>query len=102
MTAETVITDATGRTLTVRRMPWQDRMALIRACGPAADIDRFMGLAMLAGTVRSIGDVPAMPMIRPEDVDHVIGKLGDEGIAAVSAWLRDNPTPPLDLAAAKN
>lgn len=97
------LTLADGRKLELERLSLRDRMRLIRATGPAADIDRYMGPVMLAACVRSIDGVPVMLPTSVDQCDALMERLGDVALAEVARSFIDEPAPaPLNTERVKN
>jgi hypothetical protein len=91
--AEKTVTDGQGRRLTLRRMTALDRLRLFKAAGPVlAQNDRWLGMAMLAVSVTAIDDVPVPQPASEQQIEALVVRLGDAGIAAVAAAL--DPAPP--------
>jgi len=80
------ITDSLGRVLTVQRTTKLEMRRLTRVCGPAADIDRWFGEAMLAVQVRAIDGAKMMFPISAETTDALVARVDNEGLLAVQEW----------------
>jgi hypothetical protein len=80
------ITDAEGRRLLVREPGIREKMKLIRALGPAADIQVYIGQVMLAACVIRIDDVPLPMPSNPDMADATVEKVGKAGMDAVGEW----------------
>ncbi len=94
-TTETVI-DGTGRQITIRRMTALDRLRLFKAAGPSlAQNQLWLGMALIASSVTAIDDVPMPPPSNEIQIEAMIGRLGDAGVAAVATALQQpaDPTP---------
>ena len=77
--------DSLGRELVVRRMTALDRLRLFKAIGPVLSQNSlYLGMAMLASMVTSIDGVPIPAPHTEAQVEAVVAKLGDEGIAAAA------------------
>lgn len=89
------VTDAAGRTLTVRRLTSLDRLRLFKAVGPAlAYNERYLGLAGLAFAVVAIDGIPVPQPATEAQVEAAIDRLGDVAIHAIGAALNpDAPSP---------
>ena len=97
------ITDATGRTLTIRRPTTLDRLQLFKAVGPSLSTnDRYLGLAMLAFCVTAIDGVPLPRPGNEHQIEAAIDRLGDKAIDAIAATLRPEDTEGLATAAPGN
>ncbi len=82
------VTDASGRTLTIRRPTTLDRLRLFKAAGPANSTnDRYLGLAMLAFTVTAIDGVPLPQPANEYQIESALDRLGDDAINAIGAAL---------------
>ena len=78
--------------LTIRRMAALDRLRLFKAVGPSlAHNAPYLGMAMLASSVTAIDDVPVPVPTTELQLEALIGKLGDSGIAAVASALSHDP-----------
>lgn len=82
-TQEAEVTDDRGRDLVVRKLTARKRMQIFAAIGPELSQNQsYWGMAMLAATVVSIdGDRVQMPSSRRE-IEALVERLGDEGLAA--------------------
>ena len=97
------ITDATGRTLTIRRPTTLDRLRLFKAVGPGLSTnERYLGLAMLAFSVIAIDGVPSPQPINEHQIEAAIDRLGDPAIAAIAASLSPEDTEGLATATEGN
>ena len=98
-----VLTDADGREIEVRALSVLERRRLIRNWGLAADIDRWVGEAMLAAHVRTLGGLPVLMPTTPDAADILVDKLGPAGMDAVATWLQaNNARAAFDRDAVKN
>jgi hypothetical protein len=100
--ASAIIDDDKGRKLEVSQVDVVTRMRLMRALGKAADIDRYMGHALLAACVRSIDGVPIVAPSTAEQCDALIAKVDMVGLAAVAGWLDSLGPVEIDRDHAKN
>lgn len=83
------VSDRQGRLLTLRRMGALDRLRLFKAIGPVlAQNPPYLGMAMLASSVTAIDDVPVPAPATEAQIEALISRLGDLGIAAVADRLR--------------
>jgi len=83
---ETVITDAAGRRLTLRRVGVLETLRLYKALGPDLSLNEaYIDLASLAIAVSMIDDVPVPFPTTEAAVESLVERLGTKGIAAVSA-----------------
>ncbi len=85
----TTIVDADGRTLVLRRLSALDRLRLYKVVGAHLGTNApYLGLATLAVCVCSIDGVPMPPPVTEMQLEALVGRLGDAGIAAASAAMR--------------
>jgi hypothetical protein len=97
------VTDASGRTLTIRRPTALDRLHLFKAVGPSlAANDRYLGMAMLAFAVIAIDGVPLPRPTTEAQIEAAMVRVGDVGINAVADSLRPDDTQGLAVAAPGN
>lgn len=83
--AET-LTDAKGRSLELRKMTVLDQARMLRAIGPKqAENQPYVQLVECACMVSAIDGVPALMPTTEQTIDALLGRLGDDGIAAVMA-----------------
>jgi phosphate uptake regulator len=77
--------DRAGRTLLLRRMDALDRLRLFKALGPALSVNTpYLGMALIAASVSSIDGVPVPPPITEDQLEALIRRLGDDGLAALA------------------
>ena len=92
-TTETVM-DGDGRRITVRRLSALDRLRLFKAAGPLlAQNHPWLGMAYIAYSVAAIDNVPVPPPINETQIEGVVGRLGDAGVAAVTQALQQMSEP---------
>ena len=85
------VQDANGRDLGVRKINTLDRMRLLELVGPdLSNNDRYIGLAMLAYAVTSIGGDPILRPTSKAQLEAVVQRLDDDGFNAVSKAVVDN------------
>ena len=83
------VTDAEGRALELRRLGALDKLRLFKALGPTLSQNApYLGMAMLASSVTAIDEVPVPPPATELQVEQMVQRLGDGGIAAVAEALR--------------
>ncbi len=83
-----VVHDVEGRALSLRRMGALDRLRLFKAVGPhLAQNTPYLGMAMLAASVAAIDGIPVPPPVTESQVEALVSRLGDAGIAAAAAGL---------------
>ncbi|HEX3350109.1 MAG TPA: hypothetical protein VHS58_18625 [Acetobacteraceae bacterium] len=91
------VVDAEGRRLALRRLTALDKLRLFKAAGPVlAQNQPWLGMAVLAASVVAIDDVPVPPPATEAQVEALVQRLGDTGIAAVACALA--PDASVDLA----
>jgi hypothetical protein len=101
--AQTLVRDADGRELALRRMSALDRLRLFKAVGPQlAQNTPYLGMAMLAASVCAIDGVPVPPPVTEGQVEALVSRLGDAGIAAAAGAFADETAPGLGSAALGN
>jgi len=89
----TSVVDAEGKRLQLRRLTALDRLRLFKAAGPVlAQNQPWLGMAVLASSVVAIDDVPVPPPTTETQVEAIVARLGDAGIAAVAEALDPEPT----------
>jgi hypothetical protein len=82
--AATVLTDAGGRKITLRKLSVLDQARMLRAVGPRqAENQPYFHLVECACMVADIDGVPLLLPGSEQQIDGLLGRLGDEGIAAV-------------------
>ena len=90
--ASHTVTDAGGRNLLLRRLTALDKLRLFKAAGPAlAQNQPWLGMAMLACSVAAIDDVPVPPPVNEQQIEALVSRLGDNGIAAAASALATEP-----------
>ncbi len=93
-------TDADGRRLSLRRLTALDKLRLFKAAGPVlAQNQPWLGMAVLAASVVAIDDVPVPPPATEAQVEALVARLGDHGIAAVAGAFASVAPAPAELAA---
>jgi hypothetical protein len=89
-----MVLEAGGRRLTLRRLTALDKLRLFKAAGPLlAQNQPWLGMAVIATSVAAIDDVPMPPPINELQIEAMIGRLGDAGIAAVAEALHQDAEP---------
>ncbi len=95
------VTDAQGRRLQLRKMTALDKLRLFKAAGPVlAQNQSWLGMAVLAASVAAIDDVPVPAPASEQQVEALVGRLGDAGIAAVGVALAESRPSASEVAAA--
>jgi hypothetical protein len=92
-TATETVIDGDGRRL-LRRLTALDRLRLFKAAGPLLSQNQpWLGMALIASSVTSIDDVPIPPPSNEAQIEAMIGRLGDAGVAAVAQALQQISEP---------
>ena len=101
-TAAPEIVDGRGRRLALRQLTALDKLRLFKAAGSVlAQNAPWVGIALLACSVAAIDDVPVPTPVSEGQIEALVQRLGDAGIAAVAEAL-DLTARPLDVDLAKN
>lgn len=88
--AALVVHDAGGRALEFRRPGALDRLRLFKALGPVlSSNDRYVGYAMLACCVTAVDGVPVPVSATEAQLEALVARLGDAGLAAVGEGLAE-------------
>ena len=78
-------TDTKGRRLTLRRLTALDTLRLFKAAGPVlAQNEPWLSMAGLALSVLEIDSVPVPSPATESQIENLIDRLGDEGLAAIA------------------
>ncbi len=95
------VTDADGRCLLLRRMNALDKLRMFKAAGPTLSQNQnWLGMAMLACSVTAIDEVPVPAPSTEAQIEALVARLGDSGIAAIAQAL--DPEAPADPDTAGN
>jgi hypothetical protein len=98
--AAPTVTDSLGRRLALRRLTALDKLRLFKAAGPVLSHNQpWLGMAVLAASVSAIDDIPVPQPASEQQVEALVGRLGDAGIAAVGAALAETAVTPAEVAA---
>ncbi len=90
-TSAHTVTDRLGRRLTLRRMTSLDKLRLFKAAGSVlAQNQPWLGMAILACSVAEIDNVPVPPPTNEQQIESMVARLGDHGIAAVAEALNQH------------
>jgi hypothetical protein len=77
--------DANGRRLTLRRLTALDTLRLFKAAGPVlAQNEPWLSMAGMAFSVQEIDGVPVPSPVTEAQIEGVINRLGDAGLAAIA------------------
>ena len=88
--------DATGRRLSIRRLTALDTLRLFKAAGPVlAQNEPWLAMAGLAFAVLEIDDVPVPVPVSEAQIEGLIERLGDEGLAAIAGTMQES-TPAVE------
>ncbi len=91
------VQDSEGRTLIVRSLNALDKLRLFKAAGPTLSQNHlWLGMATLATSVVAIDDIPIPPPTSEAQIESLVSRLGDSGIAAIAQALA--PQAPIDVA----
>jgi len=83
------ITDAKGRKLSLRKLNVLDQVKLLRAIGPdQARNQPYVEIVTMAASVADIDGVPLMLPTNERQIDAAIGRIGDEGVAALMVHIQ--------------
>ena len=93
-----VVTDDGGRKLALRRMTVLDKLRLFKAAGSQLSQNGpWLGIALLACSITEIDDVPVPMPGNEQQIEALVARLGDEGIAAAAKALSNAPEPMLEM-----
>lgn len=93
-TATLTATDANGRRITLRRLTALGKLRLFKAAGPTLTHNQYwLGMATLACSVHAIDDVPVPMPANESQIESLVARLGDAGIAAIAAALNQETSP---------
>ena len=82
--------DALGRRLTLRRLTALDTLRLIKAAGPVlSQNEPWLAMSGLAFSVLEIDGIPVPSPVTEVQIEGLIEKLGDEGLAAIAEAVKD-------------
>jgi len=94
--------DTRGRRLSLRRLSALDKLRMFKAAGPVLSDNRaWLGMALLACSVTAIDDVPVPLPANEGQIEAMVQRLGDAGIAAIGDALQRDQAP-ADMAVVKN
>lgn len=87
--ATQTVMDNDGRRLTIRRLTALDRLRLFKAAGPLLSQNQpWLGMALIASCVAAIDDVPVPSPVNEGQIEAMVARLGDSGIATVASALQ--------------
>jgi hypothetical protein len=83
--------DAKGRRLTLRHLTALDTLRLFKAAGPSlAQNEPWLSMAGLTFAVTEIDGVPVPVPVTESQIENLIDRLGDEGLAAIADAIKDD------------
>ncbi len=92
------VTDHANRVLVVRRLNALDKLRLLKAAGPVlSENQAWLGVAMLAASVVEIDGVPVPLPTTEQQIEGLVGRLGDDGLDAVAALLAGSENSGADM-----
>jgi hypothetical protein len=84
--------DSKGRRLIVRRLTALDTLRLFKAAGPVlAQNEPWLAMAGMACSVLEIDNVPVPTPTTEAQIEGLIDRLGEEGLAAIADVISDMP-----------
>ena len=84
--------DASGRRLSLRRLTALDTLRLFKAAGPTlAQNEPWLSMAGLAFSVLEIDGVPQPNPTTETQIEVLIDRLGDAGLAAIADTIKEEP-----------
>lgn len=87
--------DRKGRRFLLRHMTALDTLRLFKAAGPVlAQNGPWLSLAGLAFSVVEIDGVPVPAPVTEAQIESLIDRLGDEGLAGIADALKEDPNEP--------
>jgi hypothetical protein len=93
------VTDASGRRIALRRLTALDKLRLFKAAGPGLSQNQpWLGMAVLAASVAAMDDIPVPPPSSEAQIESLVSRLGDIGLAAIGTALAADAAP-IDIAA---
>ncbi|MGA9865706.1 MAG: hypothetical protein WBQ75_04620 [Acetobacteraceae bacterium] len=88
------VIDAHGRRIGLRRLNALDKLRLFKAAGPTLSQNQhWLGMAVLACSVIAIDDVPVPAPANETQIEAIVARLGDVGIAAIADTLNPDSPP---------
>lgn len=86
-TTEKSVVDSLGRKISLRILDPADMLDLLEAAGSASSNAGWIRYASVISSVSSIADIPVPIASRKSDILATARRLGNEGFAAVGAYL---------------
>lgn len=94
VTSGSIVADADGRRIALRRLTALDKLRLFKAAGPGlAQNQPWLGMAVLACSVVAIDDVPVPAPMNETQIEAIVARLGDKGISAIAGALCPEQAP---------
>jgi hypothetical protein len=82
--------DTKGRRLSLRRLTALDTLRLFKAAGPVlAQNEPWLAMAGLAFSVMEIDGVPVPAPATEAQIEMLVDRLGDDGLAAIADVMKD-------------
>ena len=83
--------DKKGRRISLRRLTALDTLRLFKAAGPVlAQNEPWLAVAGLAFSVMEIDGVPVPAPASEAQIEGLVDRLGDEGLAAIANAMKDD------------
>jgi len=87
-------TASDGRVVVARKLTALDKLRVLKAAGPVlADNQAWLGVAMLAASVSEIDGIPVPRPVSEQQIEALVGRLGDPGLDAAASALSATDTP---------
>ncbi len=81
-----MVNDTEGRRIAVRQLTALDKLRIFKAAGSVlAHNQPWLGMAVLACSVTAIDDIPVPMPSNEQQIEGLVARLGDPGIAAVAS-----------------
>lgn len=82
--------DRKGRSFELRRLTALDTLRLFKAAGPVlSQNESWLAMASLVSSVKAIDGVPVPSPINEAQIEALVDRLGEEGLAAIAGSGRD-------------
>jgi len=82
------VSDKSGRSILVRQPNALDTLRLFKAAGPTlAQNEAWLAMAGTACCAREIDGIPIPTPINESQIEALVSRLGDDGLAAIAASL---------------
>src|SRR5271166_5418216 len=84
------VVDTKGRRISLRRLTALDTLRLFKAAGPVlAQNEPWLSMAGLAFSVLEIDGIPVPTPATEAQIESLIDRLGDAGLAAIADTIKD-------------